>query len=121
MACAPILGVMLLAHHYCHVLIFADRSSNPELLVYRVDDRHRLVLGRDVALLIDTQERVVLSLHDVGRRWGGITLWPRDALKGVVLGDGVKGDERDSYQFGVAGVDIQYATPVENYALHVAL
>lgn len=36
---------------------------------------------------------------------GPVVLNRRDALRGVVLGDGMTGDERDSYHFG-NGVDI---------------
>src|SRR5262245_10761183 len=98
----PHRGEPLLLHS-----LFAQPSSNPDLVMYRLDDVHRLLLGHDAALLINTQERVVVMLSSAARRLGPIVLWPRDVMQGVVLGDGVKGDEADSYHFGDGSVDIR--------------
>ena len=97
-----------------HIGVFAVVSSDPAFLVYRVSRGRRLVLGRDVALLINKEERVVLSLSCVGHKWGPIVLWPRDEMRGVVLGDAVKGDSADTYRFDANGVDISYATSGRN-------
>ena len=80
-----------------------------------------MVFGKDVALLINTQEKVVLSLSIVGLRYGGVLLWPRDSMRGVVLGDPVKGNENDSYRFAGHGVDIVYSTRTTRNLLHVEL
>lgn len=49
--------------HRYYVLISGQRTSDPDLVVYQVDDVHRVVVGSDVALLINTEERVVLELQ----------------------------------------------------------
>ena len=110
------------ASHYCYVLVSWQRSSDRDFVAYRIDDVRRLLLGKDVALLINTQERVVLSVSPTfGRRLGPIVLWPRDSMRGVVLGDGVKGDERDSYRFADDGVDIHCSAGTGKRDLHVTL
>lgn len=81
----------------------------------------KVVFGNGVALLINTQERVVLSLSIVGRRYGGVLLWPRDSMRGVVLGDPVKGNEDDSYRCTGHGVDVVYSTRARRNLLHVEL
>ena len=73
-------------------------------------------------LLINTEERVVLSLSPTfGRRIGPIVLWPRDSMRGVVLGNPIKGDERDSYGFADGGVEIRFSSVTGKHDLHVTL
>lgn len=120
LACAVLIAVFWAGRSY-YVLICASPSSDPDLLVYTLDGARRLVVGRDVALLINAREQVVLSLSVVGRRWGRAVLWPRDAMKGVVLGEPVKGHAEDSYQFSASGVDIVYSTSARKNVLHVDL
>lgn len=106
---------------YC-VLISSQRTSDPDLAVYQVDPVTRLVVGSDVALLIDTQVHVVRELSPTfATRLGPVVVYHRDALRGPVLGDGVKGDERDSYDFGNGGVDIRYGPGDKKRDLHVPL
>jgi hypothetical protein len=76
--------------------------------VYRVDENRLLVMGAEQVFLINTQERVVVRLSWFGRRYGPVVMWPRSSLKGVVLGDGVKGNEAESFAFDPAGVTIRY-------------
>ena len=107
--------------HYCYIVFSGHRTSDPGLVIYRLDDIHRLLVGDHAALLINTQEQVVVSLSaSYGRRLGPVLLWPRDA-RGVVLGDGVKGDVRDSYHFVDGGVDIRYGSAIARHDLHVTL
>ena len=120
--CAASVWWCLAVRDRYYVLIPGQRTSDPDLVVYQVDDVHRMVVGSDVALLINTEERVVLELpYAFVRRLGPVALYPRDALRGVVLGDGVKGDERDSYHFGDGGVDIRYGPGDKKRDLHVPL
>jgi hypothetical protein len=110
--------------HYYYIMFSGQRTSDPEFVIYRLDDAHRLLVGSDAALLINTQEKVVLSLSPShGRRMGAVVLWRRDATRGVVLGDGVKGDVGDSFHFVDGGVDIRYgsATAKAKRELHVTL
>jgi hypothetical protein len=44
-----------------YILYSGKRTSDPELVMYRLDEVHRLLVGSDAALLINTQERVVVS------------------------------------------------------------
>jgi hypothetical protein len=105
-----------------YVLISGQRTSVPDLVVYQIDDVHRVVAGSDVALLINIQERVVLELQDgFAKHLGPVFLYKRDALVGVVLGDGVKGDERDGYHFVDGGVDIRFGPGERKRELHVPL
>jgi hypothetical protein len=126
----PVIGALCLAatfsvaaaSHYCYILVSGQRTSAPEFVMYRLDDVRRFLLGKDVALLINTQERVVLSVSPTfGRRFGPFVLWPRDSMRGVVLGDGVKGDERDSYRFAEGGVEIHYSGGTGKHDLRVTL
>ena len=120
--CAVSVLCFLSVRHFYYVLIFGQRTSDPDLVVYRVDDVHRVVVGSHVALLINTEERVVLELqHAFAKHLGPVALYRRDALVGVVLGDGVKGDERDSYHFGNGSVDIRYGPGDKKRELHVPL
>ena|SRR6185295_967914 len=110
--------------HYYYILFSGQGTSDPEFMIYRLDDAHRLLVGSDAALLINTQEQVVQSLSPShGRRLGAVVLWRRDARHGVVLGDGIKGDVGDSYHFVDGGVDIRYgsATAKTKRNLHVML
>ncbi len=115
------LSFFALRHRY-YILFSGQRTSEPEVVMYRLDDVHRLLVGSDAALLINTQQQVVVSLSpSYGRRLGQVVLWPRDATHGVVLGDGVKGDVRDSYHFVDGGVDIRYGGANAKRDLHVTL
>jgi len=114
-------GSVVVASRYYYLLSAAERCNDPDLLVYRLDGVHRLVFGDRVALLVNTQEHVVVSLPVAGRRWGSVGLWPRDQTKGVVLGDGVKGDIDDFYRFDARGVDIVYTSGSEQNVLRVDL
>jgi hypothetical protein len=126
----PVIGVLCLAatfsvvavSHYCYVLVSWQRSNDRDFVAYRIDDARRFLLGKHVALLINTQERVVLSVSPTfGRRIGPVVLWPRDSMRGVVLGDGLKGDEGDSYRFVDDGVDIHCSGGTGTHDLHVTL
>jgi hypothetical protein len=114
-------GGGFVANRYYYLLSAAERCNDPDLLVYRLDGVHRLVFGDRVALLINTQEHVVVSLPVAGRRWGSVGLWPRDEAKGVVLGDGVQGYIDDSYHFDARGVDIVYTSGSKRNAVRVEL
>jgi hypothetical protein len=108
--------------HYYYILFPGQRTIDPEFVIYRLDDTRRLLVGSDTALLINTEQQVVVSLSPShGRRLGAVVLWPRDATHGVVLGDGVKGDVRDSYRFVNGGVDIRYGSTTAKRDLHVKL
>lgn len=120
--CVVSVWCCLAVRHFYYVLISGQRTSDPDLAVYQVDDVTRLVVGSDAALLIDTQERVVRELSPTfATQLGPVVLYHRDALRGPVLGDGVKGDERDSYHFGNGGVDIRYGPGDKKRDLHVTL
>lgn len=119
--CAVSVCGFLAVRHSYYLLVFGQRTSDPDLVAYQVDDVHRLVVGNHTALLINTEERVVLEPSWFGKRLGPVVLWPRDALVGVVLGDGVKGDERDGYHFGNDRVDIRYGPGDKKRDLHVSL
>jgi hypothetical protein len=110
-----------LRHRY-YILFSGQRTSDPEFVIYQLDEVHRLLVGSDAALLINTQQQVVVSLSPHhGRRLGPVVLWPRDTTRGVVLGDGVKGDVRDSYHFADGSVDIRYGSANAKRDLHVTL
>ena len=118
--CAILLGFVLVRSNY-YICMSSESSNDPDLLVYQVDGARKLIFGRDVALLVNAQEKVVLSLSVVGRTYGSLLLWPRDSIQGVVLGDPVQGNVNDTYQFGVNGVDVVYSTSTRKYVLHVRL
>jgi hypothetical protein len=85
-----------------------DPTSDPDLHVCRVDEDRFLVLGRDVALLVNSRERVVVRPSHLGIHLGPVQLWPRDSIRGVQLGDGVKGNPEDRYSFAKDSVSVQY-------------
>jgi hypothetical protein len=108
--------------HYCYILVWGQQASDPAFISYRLDDARRLVIGRDVALLINIREQVVLSLSpSFGRKLGPVVFWPRDSTRGVVLGDPDKGSVEDGYRFGERGVSIQYSDGYAQHDLHVPL
>jgi hypothetical protein len=87
--------------------------------VYRVDGDRLLVLGAEQLFLINTEERVVVRPSWFGHRYGPLVVWPRSSLQGVVLGDGVKGSEAESFSFDAAGVTIRYLAGGEPQSVHV--
>jgi hypothetical protein len=99
-----------LASQVLFVSAWPVHLARAQMDVYRVDEHRLLVMGADQALLINTQERVVVRLSMLGRRYGPLVMWPRSSLKGVVLGDGVKGNEAESFSFDPVGVTIRYET-----------
>jgi len=107
--------------HY-HFIVFSSRpTSDPEFVMYRLDDVYRVVIQGQAALLINTKERVVVRLGASSGRWlGPVLFWPHDA-RGVVLGDGVQGDVRDSYHYADGGVDIRFGSATEKHDVHVTL
>jgi len=116
---AGVSSALLVHGHYIRL---PDGAIQPGILDYKLDDSRRLILGRDVALLINVQQRVVVSLSpSAGRRLGNAVFWPRDRTRGVILGDGVKGNEEDRYLFHDDQVDIRFATDATTYVLRVPL
>jgi hypothetical protein len=106
-----LLGFVVLRNYYYdyyYVLTPVGRTSDPDLLVYQVNEDLRLVYGRNVALLINTRQRVVSSPgapgqtcgsraqivmsipFSISRKCENLLLWPRDWLKGVLLDMGLK-------------------------------
>jgi hypothetical protein len=115
-------GITFAVRHYYYILVSGQPSSNPAFVSYRLDDARRLLVGSDATLLINIRERVVLSLSPSdGQRLGPVVLWRRDATRGVVLGDPVKGSEEDSYLFNDRGVNIRYTSAAARHDLHVPL
>ncbi len=97
-----------LASRFLFVSVRPVHLARAQMDVYRVDENRLLVMGAEQAFLINTEERVVVRLTSLSRRYGPLVVWPRSSLKGVVLGDGVKGNEAESFSFDPVGVTIRY-------------
>jgi hypothetical protein len=67
-----------------------------------------LAIGSDQVFLINKADCVVARLSALARRYGPLLVWPRSSLRGVVLVDGVKGNEAGSFSFAPAGVMIRH-------------
>ena len=78
--------------------------------VYRVDSARLVAIGADQIFLINKADHVVVRPSALGHCYGPLLVWPRSSLKGVIVGDGVKGDEAESFSFDPAGVTIRYQT-----------
>jgi hypothetical protein len=109
---AAALAVVALAVGLAGQVVFVSALSvhlgRARMDVYRVDENRLLVMGAEQVFLINTEEHVVVRLSWFGRRYGPLVMWPRSSFNGVVLGDGVKGNEAESFSFDPVGVTIRY-------------
>ena len=116
-----VLGLGLLSRPFFFLARPVHLDAAP-MDVYRVDGDRLLVVGVvDLGQLfvINKQERVVVRPSWFGHRYGPLLVWPRSSLQGVVLGDGVKGDEAESFSFDPAGVTIRYVVRGQPQSVYV--
>ena len=96
--------------------------STPELKVFTVPrDVHSVALFSEHWLVINRAQRSVVtaSVPPVQFEMGGLALIRLDRLRGALLGDGVKGDEGESWAFTKDGVDVTLRGP--SPTLHIPL
>lgn len=116
-----VLGLGLLSRPFFFLARPVHLDAAP-MDVYRVDGDRLLVVGvvdLGQLFLINKQERVVVRPSWLGHRYGPLLVWPRSSLQGVVLGDGVKGDEAESFSFDPAGVTIRYVVRDQLQSVYV--
>jgi hypothetical protein len=113
-----VLGLGLLSRPFFFLARPVHLDAAP-MDVYRVDGDRLLVVGAEQLFLIDKEERVVVRPSWFGHRYGPLLVWPRSSLQGVVLGDGVKGDEAESFSFDPVGVTIRYVVRSHPQSVYV--
>src|SRR5262249_11763060 len=115
-----VLGLGLLSRPFFFLARPVHLDAAP-MDVYRVDGDRLLVVGAEPEQLfvINKEERVVIRPSSwFGHRYGPLLVWPRSSLQGVVLGDGVKGVEAESFSFDPAGVTIRYVVCVKPQSVY---
>ena len=116
----PLIGVVACLYLFQRIYYFSafPRTTNVSgMYWYNVNQEKSLVIGHQVCLVINKRTEVVLQAPCGGYKWWVFIVWPRDQLRGVRLGSGLKDNENNSYAFHADSVDIVW----EGQAIRVPL
>jgi hypothetical protein len=107
---SSILLPLLAVAGYFHIVLptSAISVSDPAAHAYILNDNYILLVWRDLPFMIYPKEKWIGQLSDYRNRFMGkqfwsqtssLIFWPRGSYASVPLGDGVKRDHRESYEF----------------------
>jgi len=86
------------------------RYSTPDLKVFRLPDEHVVAWVSQRWLVVNLREHCVVRVSSpMLLEIGPLALIRLDRLRGVLLGDGVKGNEDEGWIFEADGVDVTLA------------
>ena len=110
-----VLAVVIIYDSY-YFAVFSKPTSDPEFVVYKFDEDNYLILGRSKTeensygeiLTVVKEKKWVCSINFCGNEWKGIIMWPKECICGMVIGDNLKRDESETYEFGNGEVRVHF-------------
>ncbi|MFA6010661.1 MAG: hypothetical protein WC799_11815 [Desulfobacteraceae bacterium] len=102
--------VLTIFAFYFHIMLPYDdiTLSGPDARAYRLDKKYIFIVWRNRPFIINPEDRYVGEPSDYRNRVFGrifwplqssLVFWPRGSYEGVQVGDGVKGDRREKFDF----------------------
>ena len=103
------LAIAVLHERYCWCGLGRAVSGSGQLS-YQVDDHSYLLVGRTVSFFVDRRKEIAAYTACPGRMVGRWLVWKWDCMRGVPLGDPVKGLGGEFADFADGGVQIHYCS-----------
>jgi len=78
------------------------KSSHGNTKVYNLpqnSNKFLIIWEKRLYIIISDSEKTSYRISNFGTTIGKYIIWPKNSYKGIILGDGVKGDSRDKYIF----------------------
>lgn len=86
-----------------------NAKSNIGLVnVYEAPDHNLIIIWNGWSLKVNLLNKHVSLISNYSLRFFCYTFWPKNSYKGVILGDGVKGNLNDKYYFRDKEIDVLY-------------